>query len=139
MRRNKLDVCLHFVWATWDRLPLITDNIQRDLYRYIETVCHDDKCEALAIGGVENHVHLLVLFSNTVTLAAFMNHVKGGSSRFITETLKPGMWFAWQSNYGTTSVCQRDRQKIVRYIENQKPHHANGTFWPDAEETDEQL
>ena len=74
MRRNKLDVCLHFVWATWDRLPLITEGIQRDLYRYIETVCHDDKCEALAIGGIENHVHLLVLFSNTVTLAAFMNH-----------------------------------------------------------------
>jgi hypothetical protein len=37
MRRNKLALFLHLVWATWDRLPLITPDIERRLYRNIES------------------------------------------------------------------------------------------------------
>ncbi len=135
MRRNKLELCLHFVWATWDRLPLITEELERNLYRYIETVCHDDKCEVLAIGGMLDHVHLLVLFHNNLTVADLMNHVKGGSSHFVSEHLIPGQWFAWQGSYGAFSVSRRDRNAVTSYIRNQKQHHTDGTLWPASEET----
>jgi len=139
MRRNKLEICLHLVWATWDRLPLVTEDIERDVYRYIETVACDDKCEVLALGGTADHVHLLLLFPNTLTVADLMSHLKGGSSRFITQTLKPGEWFAWQGNYEAFSVSRRDRSRVIRYIQNQKQHHADGDFWPEAEETCEEF
>ena len=113
MRRNKLEICLHFVWGTWDRLPLVTQDRERDIYRYIETVCKDDKCEVLAIGGMPDHIHLLVLFQNTLSVADLMNHVKGGSSRFVSEQLAPGQWFAWQGNYGAFSVSRRDRNLVI--------------------------
>jgi putative transposase len=135
VRRNKLEICLHFVWGTWDRLPLVTLDRERDLYRYIETVCKGDKCEVLAIGGMPDHVHLLILFQNTLSVADLMNHVKGGSSRFVSEKLAPGQWFAWQSNYGAFSISRRDRNMVIRYINNQKQHHREGTLWPDAEHT----
>ena len=90
MLKNKLSVAVHFVWATWDRQPLMTEDIVRDLYKYMEAVCNDDHCEVLAIGGMPDHVHLLVLLSNTVTLADLVRHVKGGSSRFVSKRLKPG-------------------------------------------------
>ena len=67
MLKNKLCVAVHFVWATWDRQPLITEDIERGLWRYIETVCTDDHCEVLAIGGMPDHVHLLALLSNTAS------------------------------------------------------------------------
>ena len=67
MLKNKLCVAVHFVWATWDRQPLITEDIERGLWRYIETVCTDDHCEVLAIGGMPSHVHLLALLSNTAS------------------------------------------------------------------------
>ena len=139
MRRNKLEICLHLVWATWDRLPLITKDIQRDLYRYLEGICGKDHCEVLAVGGVTDHVHLLVLFPATLTVADLLGHLKGSSSRFVSDTLLPGEWFAWQGNYGVFSVSRRDRRKVICYIENQAQHHAEGTHWPEAEETCETL
>jgi len=130
---NKLSVYIHFVWATWDRLPWITPDIERELYRYIERVCQDDDCDVLAIGGMPDYIHLLVSFSNMLTLAELMQHVKGGSSRLVTQVLKPGGEFRWQGSYGAFSVSPRDKEKIVRYIQNQKRHHAEGTLWPEAE------
>ena len=72
-RRNKLRVPLHFVWATHTRLPLLTEDIERDVYRYIEKVCRDDKCDVLAIGGMPDHIHLLVLLANTMTMADLLS------------------------------------------------------------------
>ena len=135
MRRNKLEICLHFVWATWDRLPLITEEIEREVYRCLEQACRAEECEMLAVGGIPDHVHLLLLSHNMVTVATLMNHIKGGSSRFMSGKLRPGQWFAWQANYGCFSISRSHRQKIICYIENQKQHHADGNLWPDAEET----
>ncbi len=137
MLKNKLSVAVHFVWATWDRQPLIAEEIERDLYRYMEAVCNDDHCEVLAVGGMPDHVHLLVLLSNTVTLADLVRHVKGGSSRFVSKRLRPGSWFAWQGSYGAFSVSQGNIPKVIAYIQSQKEHHTLGTLYPNAEETSE--
>ncbi len=119
MLKNKWCVAAHFVWATWDRQPLIPGDIQRDLYRCMETVCRDDRCEVLAIGG----------------MADLMKHVKGGSSRFVTKKLKPGTEFAWQGSYGAFSVSRSHLRDVIGSIETQEQHHALGPLWPHAEET----
>jgi len=94
MARNWERAYMHFVWATWDRLPLVTEDIERDVHRYIERVCTDDKCDVLAVGGMPDHVHLLVALPGTIGYSELMKHVKGGSSRLISAKLKPGEWFA---------------------------------------------
>lgn len=137
MGRNRLRVYVHFVWATWDRRPLVTDEIRESLYRYIQGVCRARDCPVLALGGRPDHVHLLIAWPNTVTFAELMGAVKGGSSRYATEELLGGRWFAWQGGYGASSVCPRHKATVVRYIENQQAHHASGSLWPDAEETQE--
>jgi REP element-mobilizing transposase RayT len=131
MKRRKLRVYVHFVWATWDRLPLIEEELERDLYRYIAAVCREKGCEALALGGMPDHLHLLVQLSNTVSLSELMQHVKGGSSRLLTE--KRGN-FAWQGGYGAFSVSPRHKERVIAYIHNQKRHHAEQTLWLEAEE-----
>ena len=133
--QNLLQVCVHFVWATWDRLPLITDDIEASAYGYIRQVCADDHCRVLAVGGMPDHVHLLVAMSSTVSMAQLMQHVKGGSSRLISQNLRPAEWFQWQGSYGAFAVCARDRAKIIAYINNQKAHHTDGILWQNAEQT----
>jgi putative transposase len=64
MRSNYTQLYLHYVWATWDRLPLITLDIQKLVYAAIIRECEQLKCTVIAIGGVEDHVHLLTGFSN---------------------------------------------------------------------------
>ena len=135
---NKICTFLHFVWATHDRLPLITEDIERDLHRYISQVSQDDGCDVLAVGGMPDHIHLFVRMTNTHSLAELMKHVKGGSSRLISTKLKPGEWFAWQGSYAVYSVEMRNRDRVIAYIQNQKQHHAEGTLWPNAEQTYEE-
>lgn len=137
-RRNKINVMIHYVWCTHERLPLLTAEVERAVYRYIEQVCHDDRCDVLAIGGMPDHIHLLVNMSPTVSLSDLMKHVKGGSSRLITTKLKPGEWFAWRAHYGAFAVAIRDKRKAIDYILCQKQHHADNTLLPELEQTDEE-
>ena len=135
MGQNKNSVFIHFVWATFDRLPIVADTIERELFRYISQVCIDDGCEILAVGGMPDHVHLLVKLSLTRSCSDLMKHVKGGSSRHVSKELKPGEWFQWQGSYGAFSVSRRDVKAVIRYIQDQKRHHLDGTLWEEAEES----
>ena len=135
--RNKINALLHFVWATFDRLPLISEDVERELHRYIEQVARDNGCDVLAVGGMPDHIHLFVNLSTTASLAQLMKNAKGGSSRLMSKTLKPDGWVAWQGSYAVFSVAIRDKQKVIRYINAQKRHHAEGSIWPEAEQTGE--
>lgn len=137
-QKNKLRMLAHFVWATENRQLWITENIETEVYRYIQKVCRDEKCEVLAIGGMPDHIHLFVALSNTITISDLMRNVKGGSSRLISKTLKPEGWFKWQAHYGAFSVSPRDKDRVAAYIHNQKKRHNSGKLWAEAEETFEE-
>ncbi len=139
MRRNKLALYLHLVWATWDRLPLITADIERRLHRYIESEAQKQGCTVLALNGTEDHVHLLVSFPTTITIADLVKQVKGVSSHFVNETLQPASQFKWQGSYGAFTVSRWDVDKIIQYIKRQKEHHANGELVQEFEETFEEI
>lgn len=139
MRRNKLALYLHLVWATWDRLPLITPEIERRLYRCIESEARDEGCTVLALNGVTNHVHLIVSFPTTITIANLVKQVKGVSSHFVNAVLSPDTRFKWQGSYGAFTVSRWDVDKIVRYVKRQKEHHAANDLQPEWEETFEEF
>ncbi len=139
MRRNKLALFLHLVWATWDRLPLITPDIERRLYRNIESEAQKLGCQVLALNGVEDHVHLLVTIPSTLTVADLLKQVKGVSSHFVNEVLKPPAQFKWQGSYGAFTVSRWDVARIKEYIKRQKEHHQSSELVPEFEETFEEI
>ena len=137
-RKNKIAMATHFVWATHDRLPLIRPDMECSLARYISKVCLDDKCTMIALAVLPDHVHLLVNLATTISVSNFMMHVKGGSSRFVTQTLKPDGFFGWQNHYGAFSVFMDDMDALLAYIANQKQHHADGSLNDEWEQTFEE-
>ena len=137
-KHNKLRVYVHFVWAMWDRLPLVTSNIERAVYRYIEAVCKDAGCEVFAINGMPDHVHVFVSLPGTIGYAVLVKNMKAGSSRLVSKELKPGEWFSWQRHYGAFSVRKKDIASVTAYIADQKQRHASGDLWPEAEESVEE-
>jgi putative transposase len=139
MRRNKLALYLHLVWATWDRLPLITADIQRRLHRNIESEAGGMGCTVLALNGTLDHVHIVVSFPTTVTIANLVKQVKGVSSHFVNETLRPEAQFKWQGGYGAFTVSRWDLLKIIRYVKRQKEHHAEDDLWLELEESFEEV
>jgi putative transposase len=133
MRRNKLALYLHLVWTTWDRLPLITPEIERRLHRNIESEALEMGCTVLALNGISDHVHLVVSFPTTVTIANLVKQVKGVSSHFVNETLRPDDQFKWQGGYGAFTVSRWDLPKIIHYVKRQKEHHEVDDLWSELE------
>ena len=123
MRSNFTQLYLHCVWATWDRLPLITPDIQKIIYAAIVRQCEQLKCTAIAVGGIEDHVHLLTSFPSTLAVSDLVKQVKGSSSHLITHEIKPGGFFKWQGSYGAFTVSHDAIDKVADYIRNQTIHH----------------
>ncbi len=87
MRNNKIEVYIHFVWATYDRLPTLTANIARGVYRNIEHEAQKLNCDVLAINGISDHVHALLKMSTTVSMAECVKMMKGVSSKYGNEAI----------------------------------------------------
>lgn len=80
MRQPFTQLYMHLVWATWDRLPLITVPVERLVYPAIRAGCTGLGVEVLELGGIEDHVHLLARIPTTVSIAELAKQVKGASS-----------------------------------------------------------
>jgi putative transposase len=124
---------IHCTWATWDRLPIITPDIQEALYSVIIKECRELKCEPIAIGGISDHIHLLTGFTSTVTISELMKQVKGSSSHFINHEIKPDNFFKWQGAYGAFTVSHNSLDPLVHYIKNQEQHHRQKSLVLDWE------
>ena len=124
---------LHCVWATWDRLPLITPNIQKVVYAAIIKQCEQLKCTVIAISGIEDHVHLLTGFPSTLTVSNLIKKIKGSSSHLITLEIKPDEFFKWQGSYGAFTVSHEMLDKVANYIRNQEIHHRQKSIIPTWE------
>jgi putative transposase len=133
MREPFTQLYLHCVWATWDRLPLITPEIEEALYRAIIAKAHELKCEVITIGGMVDHVHVLTRFPATVAVATFVKEVKGSSSHLITHVVAPDQFFKWQGAYGAFTVSKSGVEAVTAYILRQKIHHAENALIEDWE------
>ena len=140
MKNPFTQLYLHCVWATWDRLPLITPKLEQSVYAAILTKCRELKCEPLAINGMPDHVHLLVRLPTTISVAQLLKEVKGASSHLVTHEIAPGEFFKWQGTYGAFTLAKSAVPEVKAYIERQKEHHAERSFrpeWEQAEAVDE--
>ncbi|HEX9987222.1 MAG TPA: IS200/IS605 family transposase [Chloroflexia bacterium] len=133
MRAPYTQLYLHCVWATWDRLPLITPTVEPHVYACIATKCEEHSCETLAVGGIEDHIHLLVRFPPTLEIARIMKEVKGASSHLMTHVLTPDVFFKWQGGYGAFTVTKFGVDKARAYVEKQKEHHSANRLFSEWE------
>jgi REP element-mobilizing transposase RayT len=133
MRSNFTQLYLHAVWATWDRLPLITPDIQKNIYGAIIRHCEELRCTIIAVGGVEDHIHLLTGLPSSLSVSNFIKNIKGSSSHLVTHDIKPGEFFKWQGSYGAFTVSHDGIDKVANYIRNQAIHHQQKSKIPTWE------
>jgi REP element-mobilizing transposase RayT len=133
VRRTHVAIFVHLVWGTWDRLPQLAEELQRPAYRAIEAKCRELKAEVIAVGGVEDHVHLLVQLPATLSVADLMSHVKGAASHLMTHQLASDRFFKWQGAYAAFSVSHPQLDPLIAYIARQSEHHASASITQEWE------
>jgi REP element-mobilizing transposase RayT len=119
---------LHCVFSTKERKPLIPEEMEPRLHKFVSVVAAKRGIKVIAIGGTPNHIHILIGLPATMTLADAIQAIKGVSSKWLNEQLEGGARFAWQQGYGAFSVSSSHVDATIAYIRNQKEHHATRTF-----------
>jgi putative transposase len=129
MRRMSY-VCSYFhcVFSTKERRPLITPSLRERLWPFMGGIARQNKMKALEIGGVADHVHLLLSLPATMSPATAMQLVKGASSHWVHETFPEHRLFAWQKKYGAFSVSVSQLDRTIKYIKDQDKHHRKKSF-----------
>jgi REP element-mobilizing transposase RayT len=118
----------HFVFSTKNRQPWIQQQIEERVWEYLGGIAKTNGMKPLKIGGIEDHVHLLVGAPPTMAPAKIAQLVKGGSSSWIHETFPELAEFAWQDGYGAFTVSKSAVPDLTAYIEKQREHHRAMTF-----------
>ena len=116
---------VHCVFSTKGRSPMIAKDRQEELWAYILGIARNEKLKILAIGGVADHLHLLIALPPKMNLSKVVCDLKANSSRWLNEK---GIRFAWQEGYGAFSVSPSRISDVQRYIRNQTEHHKKRNF-----------
>jgi len=118
----------HCVFGTKERRPLLTPALRQRLWPFLGGIARQNGMKALEIGGVEDHVHILLSLPSTVPLAKALQLIKGGSSKWVHETFPEHRLFGWQEKYGAFSVSVSQLGKTIDYVKTQPEHHRKMTF-----------
>jgi len=133
MANTYTQLYIHYVFATQKRLRLFHDNAQKELYDYSAGLTRDLNCFFQCIGGMEDHIHLLVGLHPTLSVSDFAQRFKANTSRFINEKGWVIGKFNWQNGFGAFSVSQSGLEQVRDYIAKQEEHHGNKRFIAEYE------
>lgn len=127
MASTYLSLHYHIVFGTKNREPTIDPAWRLRLHEYLGGTLRGLGGFPEGIGGVADHVHLLVSLKATHTLADVLRELKKASSVWVHETLHENT-FAWQEDYAAFTVSASALDKVKHYIANQEKHHQVKTF-----------
>jgi putative transposase len=117
----------HVVFSTKSRARFIEPTLRTKLYPYMEGIIRRQRGWLLSLGGMPDHVHILLRLKPDRAIAELVRHVKGGSSKWVhDQNLCPE--FAWQSGYAAFSVSESKENTVRSYIGKQEAHHRRTTF-----------
>ena len=99
-----------------------------DMYRFITSIVKRNECNLCRIGGIENHIHMLIDLAPTVTLSHLLWDIKRSSSDWAKRSGLFPEFVGWGKEYGAFSVSNSHRDAVIRYIMGQREHHNRVSF-----------
>ena len=118
----------HIVFSTKDREPWITPAIENRVWTYLAGIATQQGMAARTIGGLDDHIHLVIDIPPTLVLSKAVQLLKGSSSRWIRQTFPDLETFRWQDGYGAFTVSVSALPTTVAYVEQQRITHQKRTF-----------
>ena len=127
MAQSLSRIYLHIIFSTKERYPhLVERQLRREAHAYLGGIAKSLGCQPVIVGGVADHVHLLLCFSRTMEVANLVRDLKRRSSVWLHGR---GLdKFTWQNGYGVFSVSQSNVEEVESYIRNQEEHHKKISF-----------
>jgi len=118
----------HIVFRTKNSLDTIPEEHEKELYAYIMGIVNNKKSKLYRIGGVSNHIHMLVDIHPSFAVSDFMKELKEYSSKWLSTNPNFSSFNGWAVSFAAFTYNLKDKQTIINYIMNQKEHHKKVSF-----------
>jgi putative transposase len=117
----------HIIFATKDREPRLVEPWRASLHDYLGGTARGLGAQPQGVGGVADHVHMLISLKATHCLSDFMRELKKAASTWIREKQQiPN--FQWQNGYAAFTVSASARESVQDYIARQEEHHRGKSY-----------
>jgi putative transposase len=127
MSSTHLSLHVHVIFGTKGQRPMIEAPWRPRLHAYLGGAAKTLEVVPEAVGGVADHVHLLIGLRATHRLADVMRDLKRTSSTWVHQTIGLKQ-FQWQDGYGAFTVSASLLETVKKYITKQEEHHRKKTF-----------
>jgi putative transposase len=127
MPSTYLSLHYHLVFATKNREATIAQPWRTRLHEYLGGTAAGLGGFPQGIGGIADHVHMLVGLKATLCLSDFLRELKKASSLWVHEQIHE-RGFAWQEGYAAFTVSASARPSVRSYIAHQEEHHRHKTY-----------
>lgn len=128
MANTYTQIYIHVVFAVQERACLIKPEWREELFKYITGILKNKGIKLIAIGGVEDHIHILFGLEPRIAISDLVRDIKANSSKFINEKGFVRGKFYWQEGFGAFSYSRSQVDAVAKYILNQEKHHAKRSF-----------
>jgi REP element-mobilizing transposase RayT len=128
MANSYTSLYYHVVFSTKNRAPFIHPEIEGRVWEFIGGIARHHKMTAIQIGGIEDHLHALVMAPPTIAPCDIAKYLKGESSLWIKQTFEDLPDFGWQDGYGAFTVSKSKLAEVISYILKQRIHHQMKSF-----------
>ena len=128
MSHTYTQILYHLVWSTKERAPLILPQFQEPLYKYISEILKNLGALYIKIGGMPDHIHILVEIPATIAIAKLVRETKVSTSKWMKKNSVQSQDFSWQEGYGAFTISRSHLKPVVEYIQNQAKHHEKRSF-----------
>ncbi len=136
MAKTYCDLYYHATWGTYERHPIITPDIERVLHPFIDNKAKRFGGFLHTVGGIEDHIHVVVRIPASMSVGEFLGKLKGASSYFLNQELQITNNFRWQEGYGVSTVSFKELRRVIGYVRQQKQHHRDKDLFEELERTE---
>ena len=125
----------HIIFRTHNSFPCITEEYEKDLYRYIWGIVNNKNGTLLRIGGMPDHIHMLVEIPANIAVSEFVKSIKISSGNYLRSQMTHFPDFrGWAKKYCALTYSDKDKNVIINYIKGQKDHHKVKSFAQEYKE-----
>jgi REP element-mobilizing transposase RayT len=129
MPQSLVQIAVHIIFSTKERRPWLRDtNLRSEMFAVLGNRANESNCPIVAVGGWEDHVHLLCHLGRTTTIANLVRDLKIDSSKWIKTKAKRLDTFRWQEGYGAFAISPSHEKALIAYIDDQAEHHKTVSF-----------
>ncbi|MDP1879693.1 MAG: IS200/IS605 family transposase [Parachlamydiaceae bacterium] len=128
MAQSLSNILIHIIFSTKNRQPMIFPEIMKELHSYMVGIAQACNAQVHEIGGIEDHVHLLISLPRILPISKLIEEIKKSSSKWVKTKGNSYIDFAWQNGYGAFSIGQSAYENLRKYIQTQKTHHQKISF-----------